>query len=63
MLGEGWEAVGDGIYRFVGASETVFARESERPADSLVDDLSPQVDDPDPGGTKRKRGLRARLNR
>ena len=54
MLGEGWEAVGDGIYRFVGRSEESFSREPERAAESLVEDLTPQAQEAEPAEPKRK---------
>jgi hypothetical protein len=54
MLGEGWEAMGDGIYRFVGRSEESFAREPERAPESLVEDLAPQAEHVEPAEPKRK---------
>jgi hypothetical protein len=57
MLGEGWEAIGDGIYRFVGRREApAISVEQERPTEApVVEDVSADPTDAEEGDRKRKR--------
>jgi hypothetical protein len=60
MLGDGWEAVGDGIYRFVGRTEAPRAPEPVPDPEELVEEFSAPVEDAEPADRKRK-GKRKRF--
>src|SRR5258707_639696 len=56
MLGEGWEAIGDGIYRFVGRrDEQTTSVEPKRPSESLADDVTAHAANTEPVGRRSRR--------
>jgi hypothetical protein len=55
MLGEGWEAIGDGIYRFVGRrDEPASPAEPNRHAESPVEEVSADAAHAEPAKRQRK---------
>jgi hypothetical protein len=55
MLGEGWEAVGDGIYRFVGRrDEPASPAEPSSLTETLVEEVSAHAANAEPMKRKRK---------